>query len=321
MACLKPNTVWWSAEVNKNGSRSIVFDVNKALDWSQEFKIACGQCLGCRVDNAKNWGIRGVHESQMWDHCSFVTYTFDTPSLETRENPWSIDYREIQQVHKNMRKKYGPFRFLLCGEYGEKNHRPHYHGIYFGLGFADKEPIQKIYGNQYYTSPSLEKSWGNGFVAISDVTFDSIAYVARYATKKLLGQLAKPDCCPDPYTGEFTKNSHYSYIDEETGEIRDRNPETLQCSNKPGIGKDFFEKYYKEIYPRDEVVINGKTLKPPRYYDNLLKEKDYDLYQSVREKRLANAQIREDNDTDDYLRKWQIMQAKTEYLTQSRDKC
>ena len=41
-------------------------------------------------------------------------------------------------------------------------------------------------------------------------------------------------------------------------------------SLKPGIGATFFQKYRSEIFPRDEVVIRGMKMKPPKYYDRLL---------------------------------------------------
>lgn len=314
MACLKPMTCWYDKDVNpKTGKRGIVFDENKAQEWAHPLKIACGQCLGCRIDKAKGWGIRAVHESSLYDNNTFVTFTYNTESLEKRDNPWSIDYKEIQQLHKNMRKKYGPFRFMLCGEYGEKYHRPHYHGIYFGLDFADKELFTNNKGHPLYMSPSLERAWGKGGCLIGNLTFESAAYVARYSTKKLLGKKAEPDTCPDE-TGQFTLNNHYSWMDEETGEIRPRTPETLQMSRGPGLAKDWFLKNYKEIYPRDECIINGKTMKPPKYYDKLMQEIDYDLWDTVRNKRLEQAQLQEDNDTDDWLRKMQIEQAKLAQL-------
>jgi len=43
-------------------------------------------------------------------------------------------------------------------------------------------------------------------------------------------------------------------------------------SLKPAIGKGWIEKFYDDVYPRDEIIIRGKILKPPKYYDRL-----YDL--------------------------------------------
>jgi len=55
-------------------------------------------------------------------------------------------------------------------------------------------------------------------------------------------------------------------------------PEFSHMSNRPGIGAEWYKKFAREVYGRDgsvdSVVINGKEVKPPRYYDNLLKSAD-----------------------------------------------
>lgn len=38
---------------------------------------------------------------------------------------------------------------------------------------------------------------------------------------------------------------------------------------KPGIGYEWFQKYYSDVYPHDYVVFNGRKYRPPRYYDKL----------------------------------------------------
>ena len=48
-------------------------------------------------------------------------------------------------------------------------------------------------------------------------------------------------------------------------------PEYMTMSNRPGIGKGWFEKNYKEVYPIDTVIMDGKEYRPPTYYDTLYK--------------------------------------------------
>lgn len=45
-------------------------------------------------------------------------------------------------------------------------------------------------------------------------------------------------------------------------------------SLKPGIGRGWFDKFYTDVYPRDEVVVRGKAMRPPRYYDTLFEAVD-----------------------------------------------
>jgi hypothetical protein len=57
-------------------------------------------------------------------------------------------------------------------------------------------------------------------------------------------------------------------------------------SRKPGIGYDWFEKYKTDVYPNDYCIINGKKIRPPRYYDNLLSEEELE---KIKNKRKENA--------------------------------
>ncbi len=62
----------------------------------------------------------------------------------------------------------------------------------------------------------------------------------------------------------------YSRLDVETGELVLVAPEYVTMSRRPGIGTGWFEKFANDVYPSDEVVIRGKSSKPPRFYDRLL---------------------------------------------------
>ena len=60
-------------------------------------------------------------------------------------------------------------------------------------------------------------------------------------------------------------------------------------SLKPAIAKQWFDKYHSDIYPNDQCIINGKPLKPPRYYDNQFEAIDFDTFQEVKQKRADKA--------------------------------
>ena len=75
----------------------------------------------------------------------------------------------------------------MCGEYGDKLGRPHYHAIIFGVTFVDKKLWSIRRGNNLYRSATLEKLWPYGFSSIGTVNFETAAYVARYVTKKITG--------------------------------------------------------------------------------------------------------------------------------------
>jgi hypothetical protein len=234
---------------------------NKPFAFAKGFNLPCGQCIGCRLNYSRQWAIRIVHEAQMHDENCFITLTFDQAHLEKRSNPLSLDVTEYQRFMKRLRKRFGKnIRFFHCGEYGDKNKRPHYHAIIFGLDFKDKKLWSNRDGNKLYTSEALSELWPYGFSTIGDVTFQSAAYVARYIMKKHKGDGAE---------------DHYTRWCPLTGEGTPVDPEYCTMSRKPGIGYEWLKKYKADVYPHDYVVINGHKVKPPRYYDSLLDEQEF----------------------------------------------
>lgn len=136
----------------------------------------------------------------------------------------------------------------MCGEYGDRNLRPHYHACIFGQDLlGDRVLLRESGGNRLYISPFLEKTWGNGFCTVGDLTYESAAYVARYVMKKITGPRAA---------------EHYG----------GRKPEFVCMSRRSGIGSSWLERYGSDVYPADEVVYDGRRFRPPKFYDSRLPE-------------------------------------------------
>lgn len=278
MPCYRPLEAWYSKNINESGKRSLVFKKLEALQPDDPLQLPCGRCVGCRLERARQWAVRCMHESQMHDDCCFITLTFDNEHLFARSNPGSLDKKEFQNFMKRLRfhfdKESRKVRFYACGEYGEESQRPHYHALLFGVNFADRELFSERDGIRYYISQTLSALWPFGHVIIGDLTFDSACYVARYCMKKITGDDAK---------------DHYTWVDEETGELRERIPEFALMSLKPAIGKPWFDRYYRDVYPNGFVVCNGSKMKPPKSYDRYLEREDAYLYDRVKENRFLRA--------------------------------
>ena len=167
-----------------------------------EIKISCGQCIGCRIRKREEWAVRIYAESKMHKRNSFVTFTYDEEHVP---DDYSLKYRDMQMLHKRMRKKWGPFRFFCAGEYGDQFGRPHYHAIYFGLDFDDKLKSNSVYaGTDVYESEELNGCWGKGRCVIGEVTYESSRYCAVYTTKRISGDLADSHYLRvSPITGEY----------------------------------------------------------------------------------------------------------------------
>jgi hypothetical protein len=207
----------------------------------------------------------------MHEQNCFVTLTYDDEHLP---DYGSLHRPDIQKFLKRLRKKVGKLRTFYCGEYGDQLERPHFHALIFGYEPSDKTPSGKSKsGDQLYESDIITDTWGKGHANLGDLTFESAAYVARYVTKKITGDLA---------------DDHYSRIDEETGEIVKLVPEFLGFSNRPGIGYEYAEKWLNDIYSKDQVYVNGKVMMPPKYYDRVCQKLSPSLWEKVYAKRMEN---------------------------------
>lgn len=215
------------------------------------------------------------------DNC-FVTLTYDDEHLPM---DYSVDVVVFQRFMKRLRKKYGAgIRFFHCGEYGDKSGRPHYHALLFNFDFPDRKLWKKSSGGDLYRSASLERLWPFGLSSVGQVSFQSAAYVAGYIQKKVSGDAA---------------SAHYRRIHPLTGLEVTVRPEYATMSK--GIGLSWFEAWKDEVYPRDEVVVNGKVVKPPRYYDRKMKEQERSLA-SVKTKRRKAGEERKEDQTPERLK-------------------
>ncbi len=265
-----------------------------------EMEVACGQCLGCRLDHSRMWAIRIVHEAQMHDDNCFITLTYDE---EHCPRDGSLNKKHFQKFMKRLRKKFKDtrIRYYHCGEYGEKLGRPHYHACIFGLDFQDKQLLGEQNGNKLYTSEMLDQTWKLGFTTTGALTFESAAYCARYITKKINGKNA---------------DDHYLRWDE-NGEAYWLNPEYCTMSRKPGIGATWYEDYKTDLWPSDEVPVPGSGVykKVPRYYETILASEDATTLEDIKKLRRKFRDAHGAEYTSERLRdKYEVQKAKTKFL-------
>lgn len=272
MSCYFPNKAYRSLVKNENGKFPMIFrpGVKAEIDVENPIMLPCGKCNGCMLDRARDWAIRCVHESELYDDNSFVTLTYNDANLPPNG---SLNKRHFSLFMKRLRKRFSDvrIRFFQCGEYGEEFNRPHHHAILFNIDFPDKYLWREKGDNRYYRSEILEELWPYGNSEIGDVTFDSASYVARYVLKKL-------------------------NIDDKEAHYRGRVPEYITMSRRPGIGHDWISRYLSDVYPSDRVVVRGKLLcLPPRYYDKLYDLTDSAGCASIKESRIKHARANPDN--------------------------
>lgn len=291
MPCFHPLKGFRSRSLGAGGSYSITFNPLASLD-NRAIQLPCGQCIGCRLERSRQWALRCLHESQLWEDNCFLTLTYRDADLP---DDYSVSVREMQLFLKRLRKKYpsNKIRFYLCGEYGEKTNRPHYHLLLFNFRFNDQTLHSESNGNKIYISKQLQALWPYGFSTIGEVSFESAAYVARYIMKKITG---------DPAV------NHYSRVHPVTGELVSVKPEFTNQSRKPGIGSGWFEKYKSDCFPSDFIIARGQKMRPPRFYDQRLSEEEIKL---IKRQRINNAKRFKSNNTPDRL-------AVREYITKRK---
>jgi len=301
MPCYFPLHGFRSQLTTKTGKRKLTFS-EKSGYRDLPVTVPCGQCIGCRLERSKQWALRLYHESKFHESSCFVTLTY---SEQLVPPGGSLVKSHFQGFLKRLRKfdysrwckthscqdevcthTYPGIRYFHCGEYGETNpvtglkdgglYRPHYHACLFGIDFQEdrKFHTRSSQGHTLWKSETLERIWGRGQCLIGNFTAETAAYTARYLLKKVSGDPAQ---------------AHYEGINLETGEIVSRLPEYITMSTRPGIGARWFEQFGADVFPRDECILHGKQVTPPRYYFKLFEKENQKKAKSIKYARIRSA--------------------------------
>lgn len=269
MPCYQSLEAWRQA-----GSKSLTFKPKQRLRLDLPASetvilIPCGRCIGCRLERSRQWAVRCVHESRFHDENYFLTFTFNDEHLP-EDN--SIRTWHLQEFWKRVREDFRfkasecydfkniRFKYYAAGEYGEQYGRVHYHAATFGLPLPDKKFFKKSGDFSLYTSEWLSTMWPWGHVYAGDLTFESAAYVARYITKKVLGEDAE---------------EHYKKLGIE--------PERAWMSK--GLGKQWLDAFLLETYRDDMLICRGKEMRPPKAYDRWLELQDPEKHAMIKKSR------------------------------------
>lgn len=293
MPCKAPLSAWKSKDYLEHfsaatGKTRLVFRKDLGIPGT-ELEVPCGQCIGCRLDKARAWAVRIMHEVSMHEVSSFLTLTY-------ADDPISLNKRDITLFFKKLRRYLEltddiKIRYFQVGEYGEQFARPHHHVILFGYDFPDKKPFKKIGQHMQFISPLLADLWPHGLHSIGSVTEDSAMYCAGYCHKKITGVKAK---------------EHY----------QDRQPEYATMSRRPGLGKPWLDKYMADIFTHDKVVVkSGYICRPPKYYDRLHAELHPDRHEEISAKRRLRAKENPENSDERLLTTHKILWKKHDELT------
>ncbi len=267
MPCFHPLSAWRT----KDGA--IVFDQRFGVGFG--FHLPCGQCRGCRLERSRQWAMRCVHEASLFEENCFITLTY---SDECLPSDGSLNKKHFQDFMKRLRSRVvgRRIRYFHAGEYGSKYRRPHYHACLFNFDFADKKLFRRVNGLSLYISDLLDSVWNLGFCTVGSLTFESAAYVARYIMKKVTGDVAA---------------EHYLGCDDFTGALTELEPEYVTMSRGGrgglgGIGREWYKKFSGDVFPGDDVVLRGRRMRPPRYYDCMYELENPDDFARIKAERV-----------------------------------
>ncbi|QXP08304.1 MAG: replication initiator protein [Arizlama microvirus] len=278
MPCYHPIPAWQLLNVKTtNGKPTLSFKnpFAKATKNRIGIQVPCGLCIGCALEKARQWAVRCVHESQMHDDSSFVTLTYDEKYLPPYGSLQKGRKSDQEYFLKNLRQAIYPtkIKFFMCGEYGEKNQRPHYHYLIFGYGFPDRKFLKETNGVKLYTSELLESKWPYGFSTCGNISMESAAYVARYCLKKVQAREDNPEMDADNFSGQLPEYNNMS----------------RGGRHGKGLAYKWYEQFQSDVFPADEVVIKGKIGKPPRYYDKQFELDNFNVFEKIKLDRKAQA--------------------------------
>lgn len=271
-------------------------------EFREPIEVACGHCLGCRLDHADMWATRITMEAKTWKKCCFVTLTYNNPNLPIKNNLPTLVKKDLQDFLKRLRYYYkgieewvnpktgeyeNPIRYYACGEYGPKGGRPHYHLAIFNWEPEDLK-LYKLnkHGDPSYKSKKLQEIWGKGFCVVEELNPTTASYIARYVQKKAGIKPQKRE-----YSGKIRKEWK---IDERNGKpfehyIKEQivkkpliEDEFQVMSRAVGIGRKYWEDNKEKIKRNNGVLIKIKNkvkIKPiPRYFKKLWEDENYEEY-------------------------------------------
>ena len=185
----------------------------------------CGGCLPCTINECRIKTQRIMLESFLHPQNSFLTLTYSDENLPSH----GVSVEEHQAFMKAFRTALvkanrPPVRFFMCGEYGDKTARPHYHYAMFNyptcVGRGAVWINKKYHPCNCVNCSFVADVWGKGHIYNGTLEADSAAYVASYVTKKLTAK-------------DMSFVTPVAFVDGKYVKLK---PEFSLSSRRPGLG-------------------------------------------------------------------------------------
>lgn len=303
MPCYNPTRVIISKDREIKWKSDYRFLTSTTTD--RQINLPCRDCIGCHKSRSREWSVRAFHEALLhtrkWrdpetkiqtaiPDSSVITLTLNEEHCPAN---MALDHKKFQRFMKRLRKgAEKPIRYIMCGEYGGKTQRPHFHAVLFGHTFNHQYDTQDRNGQRQTMSEELDLLWSErltkaspitniGRATVEGFTFAGAMYVAGYVAKKsnTTGHLGP--IITTIGTGGTVK---YTPLSPEY--------QRMSCGNKytRGLGARWLLKpeNLDRTYSDDSLQIGEWTFPIPKYYDRLLAEVDPIRWEAVQAKRLES---------------------------------
>ena len=135
--------------------------------------VPCGKCINCKKRRSRHWVFRLNEEAKISKSASFLTLTYENAPISKNGFQTLVkkDYQDFMKRLRNLCPT-STLKYYMCGEYGSKTNRPHYHAILFNLPHSViKNPLL------------VEQQWKHGHIMLAENNQKTMNYVAGYVTK------------------------------------------------------------------------------------------------------------------------------------------
>jgi hypothetical protein len=149
--------------------------------------VPCRNCWQCRETRVNDLVGRCIAESLTATQTIMVTLTYsgDHPHAAL------LVYPDFQKFIKRLRFAGFKVRYLVCGEYGSKKGRAHWHAILFFSGAVPDFPAFDTRADWPYWSNAAE---GRGFVFFQRPNYNGFRYALKYVLKDQKQNVATKHC-------------------------------------------------------------------------------------------------------------------------------
>ncbi|MEM4380390.1 MAG: hypothetical protein QXL01_06910 [Thermoplasmatales archaeon] len=240
---------------------------------NDELHLPCGKCEYCLQRRQKDWSLRLNIEYEYSFNSVFLTLTYNNENLPKHKGIPTLCYTDVQLFVKRFReffsRKYpnsAPIRFYLCGEYGPRTLRPHYHILFFNIPDL-----------RHFTE-RVRRLWKKGFVEWKKPARDHFNYLTTYINyndSRLLSLINSKKIQPPFRRMSLRKAIGYQYLERSNRITWHRNTLTTYIQLH-GFKYAMPRYYYDRIFDCEETRLELRK-RSEAYFDKQ-SEEYFELY-------------------------------------------